>query len=138
MKTDKKNIRNMILTIVASIAGFAIGYLIVNSLFTSPSGFDKQLMKAAEEINNVCPIMVDSGTRLDNAISIPGNKLAYNYTLVNLLKADIDIDGFSVLRSRHTSIKSHYQPGISQLARATRQFYTGSRMMIRIAWQIHF
>ena len=36
--------------------------------------------------------MVDSGTRLDNAISIPGNKLAYNYTLVNLLKADIDID----------------------------------------------
>jgi hypothetical protein len=91
MQTGKKNVISAMLVIAGSVAGFVIGYVIVNSLFTSPSGFDKQLVNAANEINKICPIMVDSQTRLDNAMSMPGKQFVYNYTLVNSLKADIDI-----------------------------------------------
>jgi hypothetical protein len=91
MQTWKKNVLSTILVIVGSVTGFVIGYVIVNSLFTSPSGFDKQLVNAANEINKICPLMVDSQTRLDNAMSMPGKQFVYNYTLVNSLKADIDI-----------------------------------------------
>jgi hypothetical protein len=91
MQSGNYNVIGIILTIVGCIAGFVIGYVIVNSLLSSPSGFDKQLANAANEINKICPIMVDSDTRLDNAISMPGKQFLYNYTLVNHKKSDIDI-----------------------------------------------
>jgi hypothetical protein len=34
--------------------------------------------------------MVDSETRLDNAISLPKNIFQYNYTLINVDKASVD------------------------------------------------
>ncbi|MCF8458865.1 MAG: hypothetical protein K9H62_23255 [Bacteroidales bacterium] len=36
-------------------------------------------------------IIVDSETRLDNALALPGKTFQYNYTLVNLVKDSIDI-----------------------------------------------
>jgi hypothetical protein len=57
--------------------------------------FDKAMMKAASELNESCPIMVDQDTRLDNAIAQVDNSFQYNYTLVNLTKTDIEIDGFT-------------------------------------------
>ncbi len=92
MQPEKKNMRNIILMIVGLITGFIIGYLIVNHVLTSPTDFDKQLMNMANEINKLCPVMIDSETILDNVMSIPRNQLVYNYTLVNSLKANIDID----------------------------------------------
>lgn len=87
-----KNTRNTILMIVGLIVGFVIGYFLINFLFYSPTEFDKQLMKVAEEINKKCPIMFDSETRLDSVMSIPRHQLEYNYTRINSLKSDIDID----------------------------------------------
>ncbi len=49
------------------------------------------MMKAASEINESCPIMIDKDTRLDNTIALPDNIFQYNYTLVNLEKQEINV-----------------------------------------------
>jgi len=83
-------------TTIGSIAGIIIGaviyQLIGHFMFPAPS-IDQQLMKVADELNKNCPIMVDKETRLDNTVAGVGKTLAYNYTLVNLAKEDLDIDG---------------------------------------------
>ncbi|MDR0510122.1 MAG: hypothetical protein LBH06_03410 [Rikenellaceae bacterium] len=56
---------------------------------------DKALIKAAEELNKNCPFMVDSETRLDNAMALPDKKLVYFYTMVNYVKDEIDVDVFA-------------------------------------------
>jgi hypothetical protein len=56
---------------------------------------DKVMLKAAEEINKNCPIMVDSETRLDNAMALPGKKLVYYYTMINYAKEELDVDIFA-------------------------------------------
>jgi hypothetical protein len=53
--------------------------------------YDQFNMKAASELNEYCPIMVDKETRLDNAMALPGNIIQYHYTLVNMEKAKTDI-----------------------------------------------
>ena len=84
---DKR--QKLIKTIVGVVAGLA-AYFLVQQFFAPPS-FDKAMMQAASELNESCPIMVDQNTRLDNAIALPGNVFQYNYTLVNLSLADIDV-----------------------------------------------
>lgn len=64
--------------------------------------YDTVMMTAASEINKSCPIMIDSETRLDNAISLPNNVFQYNYTLINMLKKNIDIK----------SIKNQLEPSV--------------------------
>ncbi|HMC85529.1 MAG TPA: zinc-ribbon domain-containing protein [Chitinophagaceae bacterium] len=71
--------------------GFLFAYILIQQLFFKPS-FDKNMMKAASELNKSCPIMVDRETRLDNAVALPNNILQYNYTLVNFEKSMIDAD----------------------------------------------
>ncbi len=77
----------------------AVGFLslIVTIQFScsgSSSAFDKELVKAASELNAMCPMMVDSETRLDNSMSLPGKIFQYNYTLVNTAVSDIDVEEF--------------------------------------------
>lgn len=85
-----KNKRNSIIGIVVGAITFAAtSFLVKNYLFKEPT-FDKILMETASELNKTCPIMVDSETRLDNAIALPENKFQYNYTLVNLSADQID------------------------------------------------
>jgi hypothetical protein len=71
---------------------FAVAYFAVQQLFFKPASFDKEMMKAASEINKTCPMMVDQDTRLDNAVALPGNILQYNYTLINLDKSEVNVD----------------------------------------------
>lgn len=47
---------------------------------------EKQLERAAEELNKKCPIVVDEETRLDDAIPGPGDVFTYEYTLVKIAK----------------------------------------------------
>jgi len=73
--------------------GFAIGLLTffaVKFLLFSPPTIEKANMMIASEINKTCPIMIDSETQLDNLVAQPENILAYNYTLVNMVKDSID------------------------------------------------
>jgi len=88
---SKKNISaKKFLGFVFGIIAFGLCYFAVQQLFFKAPQVDKEIMKIANEINKTCPIMIDSETRLDNAISLPGNKLQYFYTLINYGKASID------------------------------------------------
>lgn len=64
----------------------------VQQLYFKTPSFDKEMMQAASEINKTCPVMIDEQTRLDNTVALPDNSFQYNYTLVNLTKAEINLD----------------------------------------------
>ena len=92
-KKEKLNKNNLVGTVVGIIA-FALASFAVQQVFFKPASFDKVMMKAASEINESCPIMVDEATRLDNAIALPDNSFQYNYTLVDMVKSEINLDSF--------------------------------------------
>jgi len=77
-------------TITGTIAGITIVYLVQQFFFNSTSTFDKILMEIASDLNRTCPVMIDSETRLDNAIALPNKIFQYNYTLVNWDKEHLD------------------------------------------------
>lgn len=82
--------RKKTLGLIVGVIAFALSYFLVQELFFKMPSLDKAMMEVASEINKTCPIMVDSETRLDNAISLPKNIFQYNYTLVNMEKASTD------------------------------------------------
>jgi hypothetical protein len=86
----KKNITG---PVVGSVLAVIVAVLVQQFFFKAPS-YDAAMMKAASEINESCPMMIDQDTRLDNTLSLPGNVFQYNYTLVNLIKDSIDIGAF--------------------------------------------
>jgi hypothetical protein len=87
------NFRKIILSAVTIIVA-AGGYWYAQSLFSDKISFDEQLIKISEQINQNCPMVIDSETRLDNTIGGPGKMFMYNYTLVNMSKDEIDIPQF--------------------------------------------
>jgi hypothetical protein len=75
---------------IGSLIGFIIAYVAVQLIFFRAPSFDKTMMSAASELNKTCPFMVDKETRLDNTIALPDNIFEYNYTLVNIVKSQVD------------------------------------------------
>ena len=92
MEPTATNTKKKAIGAATGAIAFAITYFAVQQLFFKPASFDKQMMKAASEINKTCPVMVDRDTRLDNAVALPGNILQYNYTLINLDKSEVNVD----------------------------------------------
>jgi hypothetical protein len=86
-KMDKKKVIGMIV----GAAAFLIAYFVVQQVFFKPPTLDKQMMQIASELNKSCPIMVDAETQLDNAVALPDNTFQYNYTLVSMERASVDI-----------------------------------------------
>lgn len=93
-KTNNKMPAKRWFAIAVGVVAFITMYFLAQSIFQSVFSFDKAMMKAASEINEICPMMVDADTRLDNAVAMPNNSFQYNYTLVNLLGSDINIEEF--------------------------------------------
>jgi hypothetical protein len=54
------------------------------------NSLENKLKEAAIELNKSCPMMVDSETRFDSAMTVSSSEFQYNYTLVNLKPDDID------------------------------------------------
>ena len=104
-KVDYKKLTGII---GGAISFFVVYFLVQQFLFTSPS-LDKAMMKAASELNKSCPIMIDSETRLDNAIALPPNVFQYNYTLVNTEKETLDI----------IALKDYMEPNITSFVRTS-------------------
>jgi len=102
-KTDFKKLAGIIVGVIAFLAAY---FLVQQFLFKAPN-LDKIMMKTASEINEACPIMIDSETRLDNTIVLPSNVFQYNYTLINMYKEDIDID----------MLKTYIEPNIINFVR---------------------
>lgn len=86
-KIDKKKIIGMIV----GAAAFLIAYFAVQQVLFKPPTFDKQMMQIASELNKSCPIMVDAETQIDNAVALTDNTFQYNYTLVSMERATLDI-----------------------------------------------
>jgi ribosomal protein L37E len=82
--TNQTEKRKKLFGIFVGVVVFGLSYFAVQQLFLQANSYDKAMMKVASEINKSCPIMVDSETRLDNAISLPRNFFQYNYTLLNI------------------------------------------------------
>lgn len=53
---------------------------------------NKFLKEVADTMNKSCPMTIDESTRLDNVTTLPSRTLQYNYTLVNNVKDELDID----------------------------------------------
>ena len=87
---------------IVGIILFGLSYFAVQQIFFKPPSFDKVMMQAASELNKTCPVMIDQYTRLDNALALPGNSLQYNYTLVDLTKAEVNLD----------TVKKYLEPSI--------------------------
>lgn len=54
------------------------------------STLNDDLIKAANEINQHAPIIIDSTTRLDNVNALSGSTFQYNYTLLTVLRTEVD------------------------------------------------
>ncbi len=101
MEKNKSINKKRIGTIVAIIV-LGLSYFAVQQLFFKEPSFDKEIEHASIELNKECPMMVDPNTRLDNAEALPGRKIKYNYTLVELEKSEINLD----------TVTKYVEPGI--------------------------
>lgn len=101
----KKKSNNKTVGSLVGVLVFFIVAMIVQQLFLETSVYDKAIMQAASELNKTCPVMIDSETRLDNAIALPNKIFQYNYTLVNLDR--LDIDTIEVKKNLEPSVTNH-------------------------------
>ena len=85
-----------VVTITSNLINFSV------TDFFKEATFDKAMMAAASQVNESCPIMIDSETRLDNAIALPNKVFQYNYTLINYSKQDLNLE----------EVKEQIEPGI--------------------------
>jgi hypothetical protein len=78
-------------TTIGFLVGFGIMTFTTNYFFKKPT-FDKAMIEISNELNENCPITLDSETRLDNTVVLPNNIFQYNYTLPNMEKEKINIE----------------------------------------------
>ena len=96
--------------IIGIILGIAVAIAVKMLVFKTPS-HEAQLLQAAGNLNKSCPMMIDPETRLDT-VTIPAPRIfQYNYTLVNMRKASIDMD----------DLKSYLTPTIVENVKTSPQ-----------------
>lgn len=69
---------------------------------------DQLLIQTASELNKSVPITVNRETQLTSYIALPGKKLVYNYTLLNMSIDDIDTGAFRdiILENKPITVNS--------------------------------
>jgi len=92
--------------LTGSVAGLAVLFVLQYYLFHLPS-HNKMMEELAGKISESCPRMIDTETRLDNALALPGNTFQYNYTLVNAELASFDT----------MTVKALAEPGIIEFVK---------------------
>jgi hypothetical protein len=90
MEQAKK--KRPLIGVIVGIITFTLVYWGIQYVFFRDEFVNKQLVSASSEVNKLCPVMVDSETRLDNTVALPENVFQYNYTLINMAKDDIDVE----------------------------------------------
>ena len=81
-----------IIPIVGALSGFFLATMLIQSIDFRAILLGNPLQKAADEINQSCPIVLDSETRLDRVVATDDNEFEYEYTLVNHSEKDLDIN----------------------------------------------
>lgn len=90
--------------------GFVVGFIImffVAQSFFKPS-IDKQLVEFANELNKTCPMNIDEYTILKNVVPLPNKTIQYNYTLIGITKAEVNLD----------TVKKYVFPAVLQNAKS--------------------
>ena len=85
-----------IIIIVAIFFGSIIGKLSIEYFYSKSVSIDEKLVLMANELNKKAPIIVDKDTRFDNVNALLDKTVQYNYTLINYLKKDIDINQLKI------------------------------------------
>jgi len=86
-----KGNKKLITQIIIFIVFFSIAFFGTRMLF-SVNSVDTELKKVAEEINEKCPVLIDSDTRLDSVAAFEGKIIQYNYTLLPFDKSDKSLE----------------------------------------------
>lgn len=77
--------------IIGIILGITVAIAVKMLVFKTPS-HEALMQQTARDLNKSCPVMIDQETRLDN-VTLPAVRVfQYNYTLVNMKKASVDIE----------------------------------------------
>ena len=83
--------KNLGTRIIIGIAILLLINTVVKMIFRQPQlTLNEELVKSANEINKNAPFIIDSTTRLDNVIALPGYILRYNFTITNFEKSELD------------------------------------------------
>ena len=85
-----------IIIIVAVFFGSIIGKVSIEYFYSKSISIDDKLVLMANELNKKAPIVVDKDTRFDNVNALLDKTVQYNYTLINYLKKDIDINQLKI------------------------------------------
>jgi hypothetical protein len=91
---NKKFYTGLLLLVLGLAIGLLTSKYVFNNLGCYKSSFDRDLVEAANEINQHLPMMIDSETRIDSTIALPGKTFQYFYTLVNYSKDQLDAGDF--------------------------------------------
>jgi hypothetical protein len=94
IENKKTNWKYVVIVAIAATIGSIFGKYIIDGINGTHNIFDKNLMETANQINKNLPLMLDSDTRLDSTMALPGKKFTYFYTLVNYSVDEIDIENF--------------------------------------------
>lgn len=106
----KKRLRLILLIGIPLVVLLAFGITMLRNAFSSPA--DSSVSAMVENVNKMCPVMLDADTRMDN-VSVTGEKsIQVNYTLVNITAQQIDVN----------KLKSRLEPGIVQQIKTSPQF----------------
>lgn len=79
--------KRLVIVAVAIVVAFGIWALV--RIATNPP-YDQVLVKVSAETNKSLPLMLDAETRWDAVVPGPGNRLTYQYTVVNRPRAELD------------------------------------------------
>jgi hypothetical protein len=88
------NTKYIIIIALAAVIGSIAGSYIIDGINGKKSNLDKNLVEAANKLNKVLPIMMDSETRLDSTMAFPGKEFVYFISLINYTIDEIDIELF--------------------------------------------
>jgi hypothetical protein len=94
IETKKISTRSIIIIAIAATIGSIVGGYIIDGIKGKRSSFDSILVEAANELNKNLPIMMDSETRLDSTMALPGKEYVYFISLINYAVDEIDIEDF--------------------------------------------
>ncbi len=86
------NKKKKVITVLAGILAFGIVIFVIQFFVFKDSRRESELKQAAADLNKTCPVMINKTTRLDNSVLLPGNVFQYNYTLVGMVKSEIDLN----------------------------------------------
>ncbi len=79
-------------TIIGFVFGFFAMFYLTQYLFKPSINIDKEIVNSINEINKNCPLRVDEYMFLDNVVALPNKTIQYNYSLVDIEKAEVNLD----------------------------------------------